>query len=383
MSVINDALIIATETLRERYTDVGICAGASHFNDLWIRDCCYASWGALELGDYHIVKQSLETILNYTATNGQVPVRIGQPIFLLKFLFNINPKYPKARYKDDKGVSFPIDSHLLTIILMGQYIEKTQDLTFLGTHIKTVNQIFSWCLTQTDAETRLIHEGYYAGWADSLKRQGWVSYSNVLWAAAIQTMIQLSKFLKTDDLNRFRDKKEQVVTSIYTHLFNGDYLIDHMTNKKKCTVFSTDANNLAIVLNILNHEDQFKIQSFVQENKLDRGYTIKGNYPNYPTAMIYNPFKFINLADYHNGIDWLWLGCIDCVAKATLGQYELALNSLTRMSQKIVEFQGVYEVYDNGAPVNRLFYKSEQWFAWSSGLFVWAAEKIIKRQPTK
>ena len=45
---------------------------------------------------------------------------------------------------------------------------------------------------------------------------------------------------------------------------------------------------------------------------------------------------------------------------------------LNKISNKIVEYENVYEVYYKEKPVNKLLFKSEAPFAWSAGLFVFA-----------
>ena len=81
------------------------------------------------------------------------------------------------------------------------------------------------------------------------------------------------------------------------------------------------------------------------------------------------------MGDYHNGLHWLWIGCIDAVAKFKANNHKQAKHLLFTIAKKIVEFEGVFEVYFEGKPVKRLFYSSEQHFAWSSGLFVWACHE--------
>ena len=86
--------------------------------------------------------------------------------------------------------------------------------------------------------------------------------------------------------------------------------------------------------------------------------------------------KFLKKTYYHNGLEWLWIGCVDAVSKHTSGLKKEAEEIVTKLASKILEFNGVYEVYQLGKPVKRLFYNSESYFAWSSGLFVWACKEL-------
>ena len=60
-----NAFEIAKKSLKECYEKNGIIAGKVHYANHWARDSFYASWGALELGDFEIVKKNLELFLKY------------------------------------------------------------------------------------------------------------------------------------------------------------------------------------------------------------------------------------------------------------------------------------------------------------------------------
>ena len=59
MDRIKEAYGIAVKNLRSCYADHGIIAGLNQFNDYWARDAFYASFGALELKDFLVVKKLL------------------------------------------------------------------------------------------------------------------------------------------------------------------------------------------------------------------------------------------------------------------------------------------------------------------------------------
>jgi hypothetical protein len=53
----SSAFSIAIKSLRSCYGQLGIYAGGTHFYDLWARDHCFSSWGALFIGDHVVVKK--------------------------------------------------------------------------------------------------------------------------------------------------------------------------------------------------------------------------------------------------------------------------------------------------------------------------------------
>ena len=110
---------------------------------------------------------------------------------------------------------------------------------------------------------------------------------------------------------------------------------------------------------------------------MNDSFCVSTNHQKHAMRDIYPPFVGIRLQDYHNGLKWLWVGCLDAVAKSRNGQQDRAVEALTRIAAKIVEYDGVFEVYEkDGPPLQRFFYRSEKLFAWSSGLFVWACHQV-------
>ena len=110
--------------------------------------------------------------------------------------------------------------------------------------------------------------------------------------------------------------------------------------------------------------------------RMNKGFSTATNYPKYELKHIFPPFIPLFMADYHNGQDWLWIGCCDAVSKHMVGLKEEAVELLSNMAKKMDEYDGVFEVYFKGKPLKRPFYSSARNFAWSSGLYIWACETI-------
>ncbi|NDC82420.1 hypothetical protein EB093_01980 [bacterium] len=365
----------AVTTLRSRYTPMGIYAGRKHFSDLWARDFCFASFGALSLNDLGVVKAGLETLLKFIDTDGQIPLRVGQKNFLLKY-FGIDARVPEARYIDDKGHSAAVDNNSLFLILAEKYVAKSGDLEFAREYYDLLKKALEWNFSQDSDYDHLIEEGYFAGWADSLKKEGKVLYTNVLSCHAVRSLAEICKLINHEDHDHFSRLYHDVKSKIYSTFWNGHYFIDWVTADHRQSTFSSDGNLLAIVFGIAGPDEAAAIQTYISENGMNSSFSTETRNPGYSKRHIYWPFFLINMADYHNGMHWLWIGATDIVAKIVANQRDLAVDLVTKMAHKIVEFGGVYEVYHHGAPVRRLFYRSEEWFAWSSGMFVWACHEL-------
>jgi len=384
ISLIKKAYLIARYNLRQNYNDMGIQAGQTHFADIWTRDCYFAAMGSLKLGDTEVVKAALETSMAFMKKNGQIPFRVGQKIFALRY-FHLNKLFsnkPKGVYIEDKYTSIPTDSNSHFLIAFSEYVAATNDSEFLTKHYTKLKEAIQWNLSRADDDL-LIKEGYFAGWADSIKKNGKVLYSNVLHYAALEGMSALCK--KAEDLVQGRSYAiltKRIQESINKQFWNGDYFVDWI-GKRSCNHFSTDGNVLAILYGLATVRQSEQIQDYIHNKGLDEGFSIESVFPSYSFWDVFKPFYLINLSHYHNGLRWLWLGCLDAVAKMRIGRKEEAIEHLERIAKKILEYEGVFEIYEEtGEPFSHLFYKSEQGFAWYSGLFVWACHEcgLVKDQ---
>ena len=130
---------------------------------------------------------------------------------------------------------------------------------------------------------------------------------------------------------------------------------------------------LAILFNIANESQTKSILDYIINNNVITKHGAPVVYKSYNLTDIYTPFLFVGLTDYQNGLIWLWISCLVIVAMHKNGYQNQALELFNKISTLIVNHDTAYEVYtQKGKPVNRLFYKSEKGFAWTSGLFVWA-----------
>lgn len=371
------AYAIAISTLRDRYTPMGIFAGKYQFSDIWARHSNYAAMGSLLLGDFDIVKQNLKTLFDYMNKDGQIPHRIGQQYQLLKF-WGIHAKKPKPRYTEDKSLSITTDNNSLQIILLDRYIELSEDIEFLKSVFEKAKKVINWNFKQDKNNNLLIEEDNYSNWTDSLKRNGTVFYTNVMHFRAVTGFAKCCKRLKKqDEANFYFSLAEKIKKELNNNFWNGDYFIDRIDRVgKKHQQFSTEGNVFAIIFDLATPEQSTLIHKTIENLKLNKGFTTRTCFPKYRFKDVYLPFYFMNLADYHNGLEWLWVGCADAVSKNYSNLTDLARNNLLKIAKKIVEFNNVYEVYDKGKPVQRFWYKSEKWYAWSSGFYVWAAQRL-------
>lgn len=397
--ILSQAGRIAISNLRACYSEHGIFAGKHQFSDYWARDGLFASLGALSIGDQEIPRKELELMLTFQAHDGQLPMRVGQYFIGLKMLGLNNPKELRPRYDQDKYGSRPADQNSLFIIAFSEYLKKSGDSKFLKNNYPSLKKAIAWNISNDRDRDGLIEEGYYAGWTDSIRKKGKVLYTNVLHCRALELMAGFAKQLGTDNDSRDEDSMRYLThhsqtKAALTRLFwNGSYYSDWLDASgqaagkkaagskgvagKRHDYFSTDGNLLAILLGIADKSQGLSIQRSISRFGISASVPSLTNHPKYPIKMQSMLDTIFGIGDYHNGLSWLWLGSLDALAKHRLGMRDEALAELDKIASIIVLHNGVYEVYTKEAkPVKRLLYKSEQPFAWSAGLFLYALSEI-------
>ncbi len=378
MNNINQALKIASDNLRACYSKEGIFAGLHHFKDYWARDSFFASYGSLVKEDYDIVRQNLKLFLRNINAEGQIPLRIGKNSLGIVFSFyGFNLGKRKAVYKTDKSHKKTVDQNSLFIISLYEYMKATKDKKFLANNIEKVEKVMKWNFLNDKDKDLLIEENEYCNWADSIKKKGKVLYTNVCHCHALYCISKV--YEKSGDKNKsktYLNLHKKVKNKINELFWSGEHYLDWIDSNKRYNYFSTDGNILAILWDIADKEKARHIEEASHIFDINE-IPSQCVHPNYPDNYVSLQTKLLGLKDYHNGLSWLWLGCINALAKNKLGMKKKAIELLDKISSLIIKHRHVYEVYDKNGPVKRFFYKAESPFAWSSGLFIYAVKEII------
>ncbi|MEM4397293.1 MAG: GH116 family glycosyl hydrolase [Candidatus Woesearchaeota archaeon] len=377
---IKKAYYIAIDNLRQCYSEKGIFAGLHHFKDYWARDSFFASFGSLSIGDYDIVKKNLSLFLNNLNNQGQVPLRIGKTSIEIVLSY-LTKKYDGKRkpiYFIDKGKKFSIDQNSLLIIAFYEYLKKTKDFSFLKENLEKLEKAMQWNFSQDLDKDYLIEENEYCNWADSIKKKGKVLYTNVCFCYSLKCMAELYSFLNNKKEKEFFVLYKKTKEKINTLFWNETYYIDWLETfkNKSYDYFSLDGNYLAILWKIASKENAKKILDYSLKIKANE--TLRCVYPDYSENLISTQIKLIGLKEYHRNLTWIWLISLMALVffkSKSPNNKKISFVLLERLSELIFKHNAVYEIYENNAPFKK-FYKSEMPFAWSSGLFVYAYNKI-------
>lgn len=375
---IQEAIRIAKQNLRSCYTDRGILTGSRKV--YWSWDSFFASFGALELGDFEIVKKNLELYLNLQNESGNIPKRIANPFYPLKFLhlpISEMPDKQKPNYSSPYYTGRSLSQGPTLIIAFYQYFDKTKDKDFLISNYSKLKKIISFLSSHT-YESGLLRESIGGGWAESILKRGAIAYTNMCFAQSLLCMSKLSKKLgKAKDSTFYLNKYKLVRKVIDQRLWEergGGYYSDWL-GLSRHHYFSSDGNLFAVLWGIADRDKTSKIMRQVD-------ILLSVSQPPLPLTLsryyfwrIFITNQLAGLKHYHIRFSWPWLGCLAALAKLKTNDKKQAIQILNSIAKVIVCDQSVCETYNAGRPVKVFFYKSEKPWAWGAGFFLYACHK--------
>ncbi|MCL4199926.1 hypothetical protein KJZ67_01115 [Patescibacteria group bacterium] len=375
---IHKAAEIARRSLSACVTNIGLTAGSHHFVDLWARDSLFAGFGANNVGLSKVSKKTIETFLRYQREDGLIPFLIRRSKLTIGKYFGRHEYYktPRQQFRSSQSGGIVPDGGLMTIIAARTYIEATRDVSFFRKNRESLLRAINWY--QQKFGDSLIREWFQCEWADAVLKTGSTLYTNVLyWKALGDVAWMLRKIVEHQDAREFIRRQEMVGQEIRAQLWSGIYFAD-WKNVWRHDYFAAHANMLAIIFGFASPAEATSMLSYAASSCW-RNFTLETNDPKYPIWRIAPINHVTGTADYHNrGCLWLQPGILYAMALQKIGKHDKAIDVLEVIAKKIIEYDGVYEVYEKtGEPVQRLFYRAEHPFAWSAGLFLWAAHEMV------
>ncbi|MCX6809311.1 MAG: GH116 family glycosyl hydrolase [Candidatus Berkelbacteria bacterium] len=378
MTQIKEAIKIAKADLRSCYTKRGIKTGSRGV--YWSWDSFFASFGSLEIDDFEIVKKNLRLYLDYQNKNGNIPKRVANPLYPLRFLkipISEETSKQKPSYMSPYYTGKSISQCPVFIISFFQYVEKSKDLEFLKVNYSKLTKIINF-LSNYTYNSGLLREAIGGGWAESVLKRGAISYTNMCYVKCLDCMSQMALLLhKKDNSDFYKSQYLFVKKSIDLKLWEdvGGGFYSDWFGFNRHHYFNSDGNLLAIWFDIADEGKILKINR--QLNKL-----LNVSNPPLPLTSdryyfwrIYFTNQLAGIKNYHVGFSWLWLGCLAALVKLKLGEKKKAIQILESISKVIARDKTVHEIYRKNKPIKLLFYKSESPWAWGAGLFIYACSK--------
>lgn len=366
----------------------------ANYRSVWARDGAITVWCSLYVEDDEIKAASLrtlETLLNATSPNGQIPSNVR--------IDDCQPDYSGV------GSIASIDSGLWLIIAVFNYAARTGDLSLLYRHADRLQSIMNWLSAHDSNNDGLLEIPEAGDWTDLFGRSYNVLYDEVLWYRAnvcygriLELMgqrVRAADYLrwsqrirgrvldifwpttKTDlsrpQLNRFADRQQG--------LGDAQYLLAEITPfafNWRCDVYG---NILAFLMNLLDVERARIAFQFMWGVGVNQPWPVANLYPvvqaGDPDWRAYYTVNLLNLpSHYHNGGIWPFIGGMWVRFIHRLGFRDVACRELVRLAQlnqlgrdKEWEFNE-WAHGQTGRPMGKAFQ------AWSAASFIRACQEV-------
>lgn len=366
--------ILAKAALDACVSSVGIVAGAHHFVDLWARDSLFATFGANVSGRAQVSKKTIETFLSFQRQDGLIPYLVQRSrLSIGKYLFGKNSYFasPVPAFRSHQSGGVVPDGGLMSIIASRNYAEATGDDAFLHANYVTLQRALNWYENKFAGD--LIREWFLCEWADAILKVGKTLYTNVLYWKATGDLSWIAKRLKKSvDAHAYAQQQQRLGETMHQTFWTGSYFADWVDWRRQ-DYFAAHPNMLAIIFGLADEAQSRKILDSARPAW--QHFTLINSLTTYPFWRIPVHHYAMGVPDYHNGMRWLQPGIAYTIALKKAGFENEARTQFAKIGAKIIEYNGVFEVYEkNGMPVRRRWYTSEHPFAWSAGLFLWAVD---------
>jgi len=372
-SVIEEAISIARRDLRWCYQEQGIWTGTRHV--FWGWDSFFASFGALELGDFAMVKTNLELYLGHQKKNGLLPKRIAHPLYWMRFIGLPIPeefRYQGPTYANAYYTAPSIAQHPTLTIALHAYVMQSGDTQFFLDHAEQLEAAFRYMLTTTDRKG-LVQEGIGGGWAESVLKRGAICFTNVCQARALCCMAELYQKVGNEEQAKKYEKKfaaaKKLIQTVFWSDKDGGYLSDWI-GTLRYHHFATDGNVLALWWDLVTDEQAEKMEAKVNDLIEKSAIPIQLTEKELGIWRVHFSAWMFGHKNYHMRCAWSWLGSVDVLAKLRRKHTKEALAELHAISAAIVRDGSVHEVYNEERPLQSPFYHSEHPWAWGAGLFL-------------
>lgn len=390
------AMFIAADNLRSgiqtRFLPTGVAknilhAGYRNFRESWARDFGFATYGLLSLGQFEVVKDTLEAFLWFQKQNGQLPVKLYSINVLTRFFHSLFEREQpfelilKPKYKSAHGAP-SLDGQAMLLIAAQNYVHESGDTTFLQDHWEQFKSAITWLTSHQKNAHVLLHQGGYTDWADSVNRRGYVLYTNVVyWQALIAMELAAKQLDRQEQAKGYRIEAESLLKAINDRLWRSES--GYFATSDQLDQFSSAGNLLAIAWGLTTPEQTISILKFMEAARLAEPVPTRVAYPSYPRSLIAIENLLGGMGIYHTESSWLWIGAWHVIAWVKTGDMDKAQELMGRIVDVIVRDKKINEVYrPDGQPLNSFWYKSESPLIWNAGMVIYA-DRLFSDQKQK
>lgn len=339
--IVGQCVIRSVELLRRNSTPQGILAAsptpeaeARHYTRIFGRDAAICVLGMVVSGDEALIdsaRQSLETLAEHQAENGQIP------------------KYVDPLGKEaDFWYLGCIDATLWWLIALRFFDRQLPQAKLTAVLAPEVERALSWLHCQEHQRLFLLQQNEASDWADIMPRSGFVLYTNALWYF-VKVLFDLPHREET----RFH----------FNHLFYPfsrhmpDYrrlrlLTHYIRNKASRSDLYLSfvnfsfwgeegdifGNLLAILMGLADDRPTHRILRALDKSGATHPYPIRATCsPIIRDDILWRPYMGRHRQNidfqYHNGGSWPFIGGFWVLALASVGKVSHARKELEKLAQ--------------------------------------------------
>ncbi|MBN2852765.1 MAG: hypothetical protein JXQ23_08530, partial [Clostridia bacterium] len=259
-----------------------------------------------------------------------VPSLVKEQILTLSKGVDEFGKCPSAvTFTGEKFWPDHIDSPMFYIILVNDYIEKTNDIGILdvivdGRSVMDIMRCISNHLIRNLDENNLLAREPFNrhDWADNVYRVGYVTYIQCLLYKSVLCMSQMLH-ISGENGQLYKDKADEIKESINTCLWDDHlgYYINYRDSNHLEDHLSIDTV-LAVIFDIAD-DDRKLMMLKKMEALLETGNNVRQSFGDWGVMSVFPFYKYKeHLVEkssedyiYHNGSDWPYLSCLYAYAK--------------------------------------------------------------------
>ncbi len=332
-------------------TDNAVTGTDANYRSVWARDGAITVWNTLHIDDEEVRAAqvaTLETLLNATTPNGQIPANVR--------LDDGQPEYSGV------GNIASIDSGLWVIIALYNYASRTGDHTLLYRHADRLQTIMNWLSAQDSNNDGLLEIPEAGDWTDLFGRSYNVLYDEVLWFRTNvcygRILELMGQFDRAADYLRWSQKIRSRLLDIFwpstqlhesasrqnrfadrqAGLGDAQYLLAEITPFAFNWRCDTYGNILAFLMNVLDVDRARIAFRFMWGVGVNQPWPVTNLYPvvqaGDPDWRAYYTVNLLNLPHhYHNGGIWPFIGGLWVRFIQRLGFHEVACRELVRLAE--------------------------------------------------
>ncbi len=369
-----------------------LTAGSHQFKSAWTRDFCFASHGLPALDLESVACSHLDGLIeNQRKEDGLLPRYLGSASHLVRtlgyifgtpipFKFPLMPEFEGGAGGEGRA----IDSNALALIASARLNQRSPD--WWSKHQTQLQLALNYYDTIWDEKLQLVRQTPFGDWQDSVSREGFTFYVNLVYWKALSDCQALGLKIPA---GRVESLKQSLIKKFFDP---GTGLFQSWLNHSQISI---DGNLLAIAYGFFDprSSEARALYEALKRHPLWTRHRIPGcaTIPDYDQSEKSSQVGLVGLNDYHDQIIWSWLVGLSIQISGLMGdlaERDRILDEYTKILERDGSVEEVLEPNDpSHPPVHRLVgvrwaarlgykvYRSEHPFSWGAGVLLWGLSR--------